>query len=479
MQPVFDHPAGPTVPVGLGKGRNGVYDPAVEAPGGLRRIHHLKHVTALHWEGTLSVSYLLLTQGPIFVAVALAFNLNLAMLGIAAAFPMAFQIFQLLTPVIVRGGARLKTLLAVFNSFRFVWVALLVLAFQGVASPVAFIVVFAIAQAANALAGNVWMMLVQRIVPEPVRGRFLGRRNTYISVLTVMLVPIYSALLSYLPNPYGLISVIAMALTGTALSIAFVVPLPGHRGGGTSRVPLLQPLRERNFRRLAIAHAYWNFAILMTAPFFAYHQIENIGIPLTAISLQTSVFGILSILFYRLWGTLTDQLGIKSITVAGIGIVAVTPWLWLLMSDALWPLAMALDVLNGSLGWAAVNIVILAFPLEAGRRDSPTHFGMYFALGGIGGLVGSIVGGYVAEVFHEIDVHVLGYRVYGLQLFLILGSLLRLGAIPLFLRVQTARYVSLPTVAINILALVARRTPLRPFENSRPLARDARRSDES
>ncbi len=439
----------------------------------------MKRVTALHWEGTLSVSYLLLTQGPIFVAVALAFNLSLTMLGIAAAFPMAFQVFQLLTPAVVRGGMRLKTLLALFNSFRFVWVALLILVLEGVPSPLPFIVVFAIAQAANALAGNVWMMLVQRIVPEAVRGRFLGRRNTYISILTVVLVPFYSALMTHLPAPYGLVSVISLALVGTAFSIAFVAPLPDHRGGSTTRVPLFQPLRERNFRRLALAHGYWSFAALMTAPFFAYHQIRNIGIPLTAISVQTSLFGLLSILFYRLWGTLTDQLGIKSITVAGIGIVALTPWLWLLMSEALWPLAMALDVVNGSLGWAAVNIVILAFPLEVGRRDSPTHFGMYFALGGVGGLIGSIVGGYVAELFHEIDVYVRGYRVYGLQLFLIVGSLLRLGAIPLFLRVKTAKYVRLPTVAINILALVARRTPLRPLETPRPIARSPRHPEES
>jgi predicted MFS family arabinose efflux permease len=432
----------------------------------------LKPVTALHWEGSISVSYLLLAQGPIFVALALSFHLDLVLLGIAAAFPMAFQVFQLLTPVLVRPGARLKVLLAVFNALRFVWSALIVLALRGMSGPAAFIVVFAVAQAANALAANVWLMLVQRIVPDPLRGRFLARRNVYISVLTILLVPIYSALLARLPEPMGVAMVIALSLFGTLLSILFVLPLPDYRRRAQERGALLEPLRNRNFRRLAVAHAYWSFAILLTAPFFSYHQIENIGIPLTAISAQTSALGLLSIVFYRLWGGLTDRLGIKSITVAGIVIVSLTPWFWLLMVDGLWPLAMVFDVINGSFGWAAVNIIILAFPLEAGRRDAPQYFGVYFALGGIGGLAGSVAGGYVAELFHHIDVFVAGHHIYGLQLFLLLGSLLRLAAIPLFLRVQTAKYVSLPTVALNVLSVVARRSPARLFENSRPGSAD-------
>jgi predicted MFS family arabinose efflux permease len=432
----------------------------------------VKPVTALHWEGSVSVSYLLLAQGPIFVALALSFDLSLAMLGIAAAFPMAFQVFQLLTPVLVRPGARLKVLLALFNALRFVWSALIVLALRGMGGPFAFIVVFAVAQAANALSSNVWLMLVQRIVPDPLRGRFLARRNVYISVLTILLVPIYSALLARLPEPIGVIAVISLSLIGTLLSILFLLPLPDFRRRVQERESLLEPLRDANFRRLAVAHAYWNFAILLTAPFFSYHQIENIGIPLTAISAQTSVLGLLSIAFYRLWGGLTDRLGIKSITVAGIAIVSLTPWMWLLMSDALWPLAMVFDVVNGSLGWAAVNIIILAFPLEAGRRGAPQYFSVYFALGGIGGLAGSVLGGYVAELFHEIDVFVAGYHLYGLQVFLVVGGVLRLLAIPLFLRVQTAKYVPLPTVALNVLAVVARRTPVRLFEGVRPVGRN-------
>lgn len=425
---------------------------------------------ALHWEGTLSASYLLLTQGPIFVAVALAFGLDLVLIGVAAAFPMAFQVFQLLTPVLVRPGARLKTLLAIFNAIRFVWVALVFLLLESAEAPLPFLLVFALSQAANALAGNVWMILVQRIVPDATRGRFLARRNVYISVLSVVLVPLYSALMSYLPHPGGTIAVISLAILGTLLSMLFVLPLPDYRRLPQPKQGLLAPLRDPNFRRLALAHGYWNFAILLTAPFFTVHQIENIGIPLPAISIQTSAFGVLAIVCYRLWGGLADKLGIKSIALAGITIVAVTPWLWLLMIEGLWPLAMVLDVLNGAMGWAAVNIVMIAFPLEVGRRDAPAYFGMYFALGGLGGFLGSLLGGYSAALFHELSLNLGGYRLHGLQIFLIVGGLLRLGALPLFMAVQTEKFVPVPSVALNVLAVIARRSPLRVFENARIIA---------
>jgi MFS family permease len=131
-----------------------------------------------------------------------------------------------------------------------------------------------------------------------------------------------------------------------------------------------------------------------------------------------------------------------------------------------------LDVVNSSIGSAAVNIVILAFPLDTGPRDSPGYIAMYFALGGLGGLAGSFAGGYLAELFHGVNLELFGYHIYGLQLFLIVGGLMRLGAVPLFLRVRTAKYVGLPTVALNVLALVARRSPVRLFKNSRPIPRE-------
>ncbi len=428
--------------------------------------------TALNWEGSLSATYILLTQGPIFTALALHFQLDLVMIGVAAAFPMAFQVFQLLTPRLLRVLRDRRRALLVFNAIRLVWIAALVAALQGRPRPEVFLIVFGISQAANALAGNTWLAMVRELVPEKTRGRFMGVRSVFVSLVTILMVPAYSVVLERLPGAWGVAAVIATALVGSLLSMLFVGPLKTRPAHAAPPERLATALSDPNFRRLLLAAFYWNAVVLLASPFFSYHQLQNVGVPLTVVSMSTAAIGVLSMGFYKLWGVVTDSLGVKSITVSGILIVGTTPILWLLMSPEHWPIAVGIDVVMTSLGWAALNIVLLALPLEISKQAPATQYALYFAVGGLGGLVGSVAGGVLASALQSVRLEIAGQRIFGLQIMFVVTGLLRYAAIPFFLRVQTDRYVSPPAVAMNVLSLMARRTPIRAFE----LLRAGRRS---
>ncbi|MFP4011978.1 MAG: MFS transporter [Spirochaetaceae bacterium] len=420
--------------------------------------------TALHWEGSLSATYLVLTQGPIFTALALYFGLDAVSIGVASSFPMAFQVFQLLTPRLLPLFRDRRRALFAFNAMRLVWIAAPIAVLQGRSAPTVFLLIFGISQAANALAGNTWLSMVRELVPESQRGRFMGIRSVFVSLVTILFVPVYSFILDTLPIDFGVGAVIGLSLFGSILSMAFLGPLKTTAVHVAPRERLATALADPNFRRLCVAFFYWNAVVMLASPFFSYHQMRNLGLPITLVSLTTAGVGVLSLGFYKLWGAVSDNLGVKSITVTGVLIVGTTPILWIFMSPELWPVAIGVDMIMTALGWAALNIVLIALPLELSKVAPATQYALYFAAGGIGGLLGSIAGGFAAGALESLHITLGGQTVFGLQLLFVAGGLLRYTAIPLFLRVETARYLSPPAVAMNVLALIARRAPLRAFE---------------
>ncbi|TVR02247.1 MAG: MFS transporter, partial [Spirochaetaceae bacterium] len=116
---------------------------------------------ALIGEGVASTFYIILTQGPLFTAMAIFFGLDAVLIGITASFPLAFQLVQVFNPWLLARVRSRKRLLFAANSGRFLWIILIVAAIRGTHTPALFLVVFAVTQMTNAIAGNTWMSLVR------------------------------------------------------------------------------------------------------------------------------------------------------------------------------------------------------------------------------------------------------------------------------------------------------------------------------
>ncbi len=423
---------------------------------------------ALIYEGATSTFSIILTQGALLTAMALFFELDAVMIGVTASFPLAFQVVQVINPWLLRQVRSRKRLLAAANSVRFLWVILIAALIVRRQSPLLFIVVFAVTQAANSVAGNTWMSLVRDVVPAERQGSFVARRNVSISVVTVLLVLAYSRVIDVVAEPWNWVIVLAISLAGTVLSLKSIEPV---------QEPLYSPtvyagtyaavLRDRNFMRLCLAYFVWNVVFLISAPFFSYHQITNLQLPMTVIGLATVSMSVLSVLFYRLWAHVSQRMGTKTILVAGIMLASSTPVIWLLMTPTMWPYAMVADVLLAAFSWAALNIAFIALPLEVTRDSSPGYYALYFAFGGIGGLVGSVIGGFAAGWLNGLQFTLGGETFFGLQLLFVTVGFLRFATLKLFTRIHTERYVAPHTMVINVLSVVARRPPLRPFESLR------------
>lgn len=279
---------------------------------------------------------------------------------------------------------------------------------------------------------------------------------------------LYSLIADNIKKPFNFAIIILITMVTTLFSLVSLMKVRDVSSKKTGSLNDLRiVLKDKNFMKLSKAYFMWNFVILLSAPFFPYHQIHNLKLPMTYISYASITASLLSMLFYTLWGRLSDEFGHKSVLITGLSIVSITPAIWILMNEKHWVLALTLDAILSGVGWAAVNLAFITLPMETASSSSPMYFAVFSALGGLGGMIGSLIGGPIAKFFNSLDFYVKDYHIFGLQIFFIIESVLRYSVIPLFAGISSRKYVSPATLFTNVLSTLSGRHAIRIQEGNR------------
>ncbi|HBT38599.1 MAG: Major facilitator superfamily MFS_1 [Thermotoga sp. 50_1627] len=402
----------------------------------------------LNLEGVASTLYILLTQGAIFTGLAIAFNLDEFLIGLTASFPMIAQIFQILSPLVVEKFPRRRTLVNLFNLLsRLPWTFLLVfLAFEK-RNPTFFVLIFAVSQIFGTLAGNAWTSLVRDLIPESERGTFFGRRNVYVSLTSLVFFYVYSLLIDQLKDPLGYQLAIAIGMFGTFLSFWAMLKVPEvplKSSSASAEVKFV--FQDRNFMKLCLFYFVWNVVIAFTSPFFSYHLLKNLQVPFSYIGFTGVLSSVVAMIFYFIWGRLSDNIGHKSVAMVGVFIVSFLPPMWFFMNTFTYRYLMIADAVITGIGWSAINLSFPTLPMEVAQSSSSAYFATYAALGGVGGLIGALSGGTIAKLLSDVHLGTSNLPIYGIQLMFLASGLLRAFTLRLLGRVRTRRYVPLRTL---------------------------------
>ncbi len=412
----------------------------------------------LNLEGVASTLFILLTQGAIFTGLALAFGLDEFLIGLSAAFPMIAQLFQVISPLIMRKFPRRRFLTNLFNLLsRFPWVLLMILLLVPNRSPGVFVLVFAFSQIFGTLAGNAWTSLVRDLIPEGERGTFFGRRNIYISLVTLVAFYGYSLLIEKFQDPVGYELVISIGMVGMLISLWSLkkipeVPLKSSGALIETRVVF----QDQNFMKLCLFYFIWNAVIAFTSPFYSYHLLKNLNVPFSYIGITTVINSLVAMTFYNIWGKLSDKYGHKTVAVLGIIMACYVSPLWILMNQFTWKYLMIVDVIMSGIAWSAINLTFLTLPMEVAHSSSPAYFAMYSVFGGIGGLIGAVLGGATAKVLSPVSFSILGIPIVGIQIMFFTASFLRAYTLKFIMKVKTKRYVPVRRLIVSALSYISR-----------------------
>jgi MFS family permease len=363
------------------------------------------------WEGALANAFVILTSGAFITGMALMLGANDFEIGLLAALPFLAQAAQPLSSLLPNVNERRKRIsLWGVTLGRQTWLLAIPLLFlKGDWVLPAFLLVVTLSSLANMLVAPVWLGWISDIVPRDIRGRFFGVRSAGVAATTLVFSILGSLVLDWFmardhsAGGFTIILVMA-ALAGAVASI--VLSRVSDRPAPAALSPAvrgdwLRPVRDPKFRRLLRLFVAWNFAIGISAPFFAPHMLVNLKMSFFLIGLYSAGQSLIAMASNRPWGALIDRFGSRSVLLfcaTGIGLI---PLFWLpLRSDYLWLLI--IEMIYSSFLWAGFNLAAFTLPIDCSPRDDRTYYLAWFAtVTGLAFFAASFLGGLLAESWSD------------------------------------------------------------------------------
>ncbi|MFB2934243.1 MFS transporter [Aerosakkonemataceae cyanobacterium BLCC-F154] len=261
-----------------------------------------------------------------------------------------------------------------------------------------------------------WFSWMAKLVPEKLRGRYFGIRNSAASLVTLIGVPLISLIISAWPGGmlqgYSLLLFFGVIAGLVSLCCQFFMTDVNPKAELTTtnqvleendRQSLITTLRfliSHNFFRFLLYFGFWAFAVNVGNPFFNLYLLDNLDINVTWVTVYSSLSAGANLLMLVFWGKLADKIGNRPLLILVGIVVALMPLLWLGTGYhplCLWLGFPLLHLLSGGV-WAAIDLCSNNIQMSvAPRHNQATFFAIASAVAGICGAFGATVGGFLAE----------------------------------------------------------------------------------
>ncbi|MBI3987839.1 MAG: MFS transporter [Lentisphaerae bacterium] len=318
--------------------------------------------------------------GFIFVAFVLALGLPREAMGFLASAASATVLFQVLSVALnyrIRDKKKFVLILLFVEPAIFA-LALFTIPFlpTPLRIPVLLSVIF-FTMAAPQLTAPMVSEWQASTIPEPLRGRFLGRQIQVVSAsgMAAMLSVGLAAQCFKITNVMGLAAILS---AGAAVGIFAAIPLRRvtlpviSAVSKTTRNDLLAILKNRPFVRLTLGVLLFNFPFYFLAPYYQVITLSILRMNPLLIALTLTAYGIIKIFTVRYSGRYIDRHGSRKIIV-GATILYALFFAGFIFSrpDNLWPLFAGYAIcglVEGAWGIAITSARFSVLPAAGGRQ---------------------------------------------------------------------------------------------------------------
>ncbi|ACC79015.1 MFS transporter [Nostoc punctiforme] len=378
-------------------------------------------------------------------------------IGLLAAIPQMVNLLQPLGAYLVSRSTSFRWyFMCIFVPSRLLWLILLpaiwlvtssrITGYQVVQLTLAILLV---ANIIEAFGRAPWLGWSAVLVPQRLRGRYFGFRNSILGLTNLVGVPLLGLAVSAWPSGtlqgYGTVLVLGIVLGVISVGCQFwmtdINPQLLKVGDSDTSHPQAQGIdfsifKEANFLKFVLYLSIWCFAVNISAPFFNLYMLDNLDIDISVVTIYHGLGTGANMLMLLLWGKLADRIGNRPLLLLVGVLVAVTPLLWLFVGSdriSFWIWLPLLHILAGGT-WAAIdlctnNLMMGIAPL----RYQSSYFAIAGAIAGITGAMGITAGGFLATLLGAAGL---------LGLFVISGLLRMVALVPLVF-VQEQRSIPL------------------------------------
>ncbi|MCJ7817266.1 MAG: MFS transporter, partial [Candidatus Thorarchaeota archaeon] len=164
-----------------------------------------------------------------------------------------------------------------------------------------------------------------------------------------------------------------------------------------------KPFQDDNFRKLMWFSAAWTFSTTLASPFFTVYLLSDLDIGLPFVTILVALTSLVSIIFFRFWGRLSDRFSNKSIlqVSAPLYIIATVMWTFTPVArvySVLIPLLLLIHLISGFAA-AGVNLASANIGLKlAPRGESTAYLAARGSIVAVAGSIAPLIGGVLGDI---------------------------------------------------------------------------------
>lgn len=400
-------------------------------------------------EGASSKTVFSLTSGAFLVGLLKYMGASDAFCGYVLAIPVLSAAVQVLSPIILESIESRKRLIVIGAAIhRGLLASLIITPFLPV-SPntrliIAFIV-FLISNISNAFVSPAISNMYISFVPQNIRGRYFGRRESYLllvaTAVTLFLGRILDNYTAQGKEINGHIIVYIFILFFTIINIISFMNMKEVPLTHTSKKLKLSeiftlPLKNKKFQLYFVMLIIYHFSIQIANAYYSVYLKSDLNMSYTFINLLNLLNAVTYVFSASRWGRFADKHGWAKTTMITVGILGVTHSIWSFcfeQSTIIIPLLILCHFLGG-IAWSGINVSLFNLQFDFTPDEKRTvYIGFSAAISGVLGFLSAMLGAQLVSKFGENKILFLGAQ-YNIKqiLFLCSGILLLVCSIYIF-----------------------------------------------
>ncbi|MBD2138166.1 MFS transporter [Anabaena sp. FACHB-1237] len=278
-----------------------------------------------------------------------------------------------------------------------------------------------------ALGAPSWLSWLAMIIPSKLRGRYFGLRTSAANLTNLLCVPLAGIMISHWYSGsiqgYGLVVLISIIFGIMALGCQyFQVDInpqiqnhqltefsptennhsPANSNNSTQESSIISSLcQNTNFLIFLLYFSIWMLAVHLSAPFFNLYLLDTLNLDVSLVTIYSSLQTGANLLMLIFWGKLADKIGNRYILIFVGLLVAITPLLWIGISNReldIWLWLPLLHIFAG-ITWGGIDICTTNMYLTiAPTRNQSIYFAIAAAVAGVSGALGTTIGGFITQI---------------------------------------------------------------------------------
>ena len=378
-----------------------------------------------------------LTTGAFLVGLLKYMGASDEVCGYILAIPVLAAIIQVISPIILEGLVyRKKIILIGAMVHRLLLSSIIIILLLPFSTQVKLLltgIIFLISNLANSFVTPAVSNMYISFVPQSIRGRYFGLRESYLllsaTIVTLILGRVLDSFTAAGNEATGYIVVYAVIFIFTLINnVSFFLMKEVPMAHSNVKIKISEvfslPLKDKVFTKYFIMLIIYNFGIQIANAFYSVYLKSDLNMNYTIITTFSLISAVVYIFSARLWGRFADKNGWATTTMITIGILGIGHFIWYLAFEGS-PLIIFLLVLAhiaSGLSWSGINVSLFNLQFDFTPNEKRiVYIGFSAAVSSFIGWIAALIGTQLVGLFGNKKI-LIGNAIINIKQLLFLAS---------------------------------------------------------